>query len=144
MASQLGALEGKDVPNHGPAFVIKVAEDHVNALVLLAKEVFDGDLDVIEGNVGGAGGRRVGGLDGLGLDTLSTLDKEDAQALAGVDSSDEVVGEDTICDPFLGSVDNLHDKTKSVFGGELDDVIRLGWATRCYLHSTCHLASFQQ
>lgn len=54
--------------------MIKVAEDHVNALVLLAEEVFHGDLDVIKCNVGSTGGGRVGGLDGLGLDTLSTLD----------------------------------------------------------------------
>ena len=92
---------------HGPPLVVEVAQDHVDTLVLLAQQVLDGHLDVVKGDVGRAGRRGVRGLDGLGLDTLAALDEEHAQALAGVDADDEVVGEDAVGDPLLGAVDNV-------------------------------------
>lgn len=103
----LEGVVGRNVPDHGPPLVVEVAEDDVDALVLLAEEVLDGDLDVVKGDVGGAGGGRVRGLDGLRLDALGALDEEDAEALARVDAGDEVVGEDAVRDPLLGPVDDL-------------------------------------
>jgi len=55
--------------------VVEVAENDVDALVLLAEQVLDGDLDVVKGDVAGAGGGRVGRLDGLGLDALAAGDE---------------------------------------------------------------------
>lgn len=92
---------------HGPTLVVEVAEDDVDTLVLLAEQVLHGDLDVVKGDVGGSGGGGVGGLDGLCLDALAALDQHDAEGLAGADTDDEVVAEDTVGDPLLGSVDNL-------------------------------------
>lgn len=93
--------------NHGPALVVKVAEDNLDTLVLLAKHVLGRDLDIVEGHVSCASGGRVGGLDLLGLDTLTTLDKEDTQALVCARTGDKVITPDTVGDPLLGSVDDL-------------------------------------
>lgn len=105
---------------HHPALVVEVAEDDVDTLVLLAEEVLNGHLDVVKGDEGGAGGRRVRGLDGLGLDALAAGDEEDAEALAGVDGSDEVVAEDTVGDPLLGAVDNVVLAVGGLLGGGAD------------------------
>ena len=96
-----------NIPDHRPSLVVKVAQDDVNALVLLTEEVLDGDLDVVKGNVRRTGGGRVRRLDGLRLNALAALDQEDTEALARVDARDEVVAKDTVRDPFLGSVDDL-------------------------------------
>lgn len=93
--------------SHAPALVVEVAEDDVDALVLLAEEVLGGDLDVVEGDVGGAGGGGVRGLDGLRLDALAALDQEDAEALLGAHAGDEVVGVDAVRDPLLRTVDDV-------------------------------------
>jgi len=100
--SGLGSLT-----SHGPALVVEVAEDDVDTLVLLAEEILNGYLDVVVGNVGGSSGRGIGGLDGLGLDTLATLDEQHTEALVGLDAGNEIVGEDTVGDPLLGSVDDI-------------------------------------
>lgn len=97
----------KNVPDHRPSLVVKVAQDDVDALVLLAEEVLDGDLDVVKRDVGGTSGSRVRSLDGLRLNALAALDQEDAETLARVDARDEVVAEDAVRDPLLGSVDDL-------------------------------------
>lgn len=101
------ARGGNGAAGHGPALVVEVAKDDVDALVLLAEQVLHGDLDVIKGDVGGSCGGRVGGLDGLGLDALAALDEHHAEGLAGADTDDEVVAEDTVGDPLLGSIDDL-------------------------------------
>lgn len=101
------ALRGKGAAGHDPTLVVEVAEDDVDALVLLAEEVLDGHLDVVKGDVGGAGGGGVGRLDGLGLDAGAALNQQHAEGLAGADTDDEVVAEDTVGDPLLGAVDNL-------------------------------------
>lgn len=90
----------------------------MDALVLLAEEVLDGDLDVVEGDVGGAGGGRVRRLDGLRLDALAALDQEDAEALARVDARDEVVAEDAVRDPLLGAIDDLWEVCEQLSGEE--------------------------
>ena len=92
---------------HHPALVVEVGQDDIDALVLLAEQVLDGNLDVVKGDVGGAGRRRVRGLDRLGLDALAALDEEHRQTLLGLDAGDKVVGEDTVGDPLLGAVDDV-------------------------------------
>lgn len=87
--------------------MVKVAQNDVDTLVLLTEQVLNRDLDVVEGDVGGARGRRVRGLDGLRLNALAALYEENTEALAGVDAGDEVVAEDAVRDPLLGSVDDL-------------------------------------
>ncbi|KAI6748767.1 hypothetical protein HG531_007714 [Fusarium graminearum] len=104
-------LVGFDESDHlgksGGSLVVKVAEDNLDTLVLLAKHVLGRDLDIVEGHVSCASGGRVGGLDLLGLDTLTTLDKEDTQALVCARTGDKVITPDTVGDPLLGSVDDL-------------------------------------
>lgn len=87
--------------------MVEVAENDVDTLVLFAEEVLDRDLDVVEGDIGGTCGGRVRCLDGLGRNTLATLDQEHAQVVAGADTSDEIVAESSVGDPLLGTVDNL-------------------------------------
>lgn len=96
-----------ELTGHGPSLVVEVAEDNVDTLVLLAEEVLGGNLDVVEGDIGSAGSRRVRSLDRLGLDALAALDQQHAQALVGLDADDEVVAENTVGDPLLGAVDNV-------------------------------------
>lgn len=87
--------------------MVEVAENNVNTLVLFAEKVLGGDLDVVKGDVGGTSGGRVRSLDGLGRNTLATLDQEHTQVLASANTSDEVVAEGSVGDPLLGTVDNL-------------------------------------
>jgi hypothetical protein len=102
-----GAVDTGSAASHGPPLVVEVAENDLNAVVLLAEEVSNGDLDVVKGNVGGSGGGGVGGLDGLCLNALAAGDEQDTQGLACADAGDKVVGEAAVGDPLLGAVDNL-------------------------------------
>ena len=87
--------------------MVEIAQDDVDSFVLLAKQILHGDLDVVKSYVGSARGRGVRCLDGLRLDALTALNEEHTKALAGVDAGDEVVAEDAVGDPLLGSVDDL-------------------------------------
>ena len=87
--------------------MVEVAENDVDTLVLLAKKVLDGHLYVVKGNISSTGGGGVRGLDGLGLNTFSSLNKQNAQGIARSHTSDKVVAEHTVGDPFLCSVDDL-------------------------------------
>lgn len=97
----------KGLTSHGPSLVVEVAEDDVDALVLLAEQVLDGHLDVVKGDEAGAGGGRVGRLDGLGLDAVAAGDEEHAEGIGGADAGDEVVAPGAVCDPLFGAVDDL-------------------------------------
>lgn len=99
--------------NHGPSLVVEVAEDDVDALVLLAQEVLDGNLDIVKGDVAGSGGGRVGCLDGLGLDALAPLDENDTEALFCADTRHKVVAEGTVGDPLLGAIYDLEEASVS-------------------------------
>ena len=93
--------------NHVPSLVVEVAQNDLDTLVLLAQHVLGGDLDVVECDKGCTSCCRVRGLDLLGLNTLTTLDKEDTQALVGSGTCNEVIAPYTVGDPLLGAVDNL-------------------------------------
>ena len=86
---------------------VKVGQDDLKALVLLAQEIGHRNLDVVEGDVGGPGGGRVASLDGLRLDTLAPFDQQDAEPFVGADAGGKVIGKGAISDPFLGSIDNV-------------------------------------
>lgn len=92
---------------HHPALVVKVAEDNVDTLVLLAEQVLNWNLDIVKRDVGCAGSGRIGSLDRLGLDSFSARDKDHAQVLACADTSDKVIGEAAVCNPLLCAIDNL-------------------------------------
>lgn len=85
--------------------MVEVAQHNHQTLVLLAQHVRAWNLDVVKGDKGCAGGGRVRGLDGLGLDAFSALDEEDSEALGSLAGDGEVVREVTVGDPFLGAVD---------------------------------------
>lgn len=102
---------------HAPPLVVEIAEDHVDPLVLLAQQVLDRDLDVVEGDVGRAGGGGVRRLNGLGLDALAALDEQDAQALVRPHAGDEVVAVYAVGDPLLGAVDDVVLAVGSLGGG---------------------------
>lgn len=58
---------------------IEVGEDDNETSVLGTEHVFGGHLDVVEGNVGSSGCGRVGRLDLLRLDSLSSRYEECSQ-----------------------------------------------------------------
>ena len=68
------SLRDRTTAAHAPTFVVEVAEHDVDTGTFLSESVLDRDLNVLEGDVGGAGGGRVGCLDHFGFDTLTTLD----------------------------------------------------------------------
>lgn len=58
-------------------------QDHCSGAVgdnLLTENVLNGDLDLIEGDVCGTGGRRVASLDSFGFYTLAALNQQDSEA----------------------------------------------------------------
>ena len=71
-------IRGALLTSHVPPLVVKVAENHENALVFLAEEVLDRDLDVVVSDECSPCRGRVGRLDGLRLESLAALDKQDA------------------------------------------------------------------
>lgn len=89
-----------DGSDHHEALVVEVAHDDDEALVLLAQQVADGDLDVRKLHKSSSGGGGVGGLDLLGLDTLTAGDQEHGEALLGLATDDKVVSEHAVGDPL--------------------------------------------
>lgn len=87
--------------------MVEIAEDDVDALVLLAEQVLDGDLDVVEGDIRRPGSGGVRRLDGLCLDALAALDEQHAKPLLRPNTRDEVIAETTVRDPLLGAVDDV-------------------------------------
>mmetsp|Transcript_1656 Transcript_1656/g.3628 ORF Transcript_1656/g.3628 Transcript_1656/m.3628 type:complete len:374 (+) Transcript_1656:618-1739(+) len=88
--------------------MVEVGHHALEAVVLLTEEVDSGDLDVVVGHEGSAGGRRVGGLDLLGVEALRSLDQEEGHALAGAfGDGHEVVSKGSVCDPLLDAIDDV-------------------------------------
>jgi hypothetical protein len=98
---------------HHPTLMVEVGKDDDEAAVLRTKHVLDGDLHVVEGNVGSPSDGRVGGLDGGCLDAFSAGDEEHSETAFGLATDGEVVGESSVGDPLLGAVD---DEVFAVFG----------------------------
>lgn len=92
--------------------MVEVGHDDLEALVLLADQVLNGDLDVLEGDVGSSRGPDTlavhaasGDATGLAFNEQNT---ESIHAgLAGADGHGEVVGPDTVGDPLLLTVDDV-------------------------------------
>lgn len=87
--------------------MVEVRHDHLKALVFFAKQMVARHFHIVELYVGRAGGRRVGGLDKLRLNSLASFDDQHRHALLGLAGGDEVVAEHAIGDPFLGSIDDV-------------------------------------
>lgn len=85
--------------HHDPALMVKVAEDDEQALVLFSENVTSWHFHVVERDVGGASSRRVGCLDGLGLDARTPLNEEYSKTLLGLACDGEVIAEVSIGDP---------------------------------------------
>lgn len=64
--------------SHGPSLVVEVAEDDVDALVLLTQEILNRDFNVVKGDVSSTCRSRVCSLDGGGLDAFLSLDEKHA------------------------------------------------------------------
>lgn len=97
-----GHRRADDGADHHEPLVVEVAHDDDEALVLLAQQVLDGHLDVLELHKGRRGGGRVGRLDGRRLDAFASRDQEHGEALGCPAAGDEVVGEHAVRDPFPG------------------------------------------
>lgn len=74
-------LRASGCTNHHPTLVVEVAQDNEDPTTLGAERVLDRDADVIKGDEGRAGSRRVGRLDRRGGDTLLTGYENDCQTI---------------------------------------------------------------
>ena len=85
-------------------FVVEVAEDDLQAAILLTQEVVLGNENVLEGDVGSTCSRGVGCLDGLGLNAFLAFNQQNIQtSVVRSATNSEVVGEGTVGNPFLHS-----------------------------------------
>lgn len=102
--------EAQRLDDNTHALVVEVGHDDAETLVLLAEQVLNGDLDILEGDVGSTRGPDTLAVHAAGADTLTTLDEEERDAVhagaASADGSGEVVGPDTVGDPLLLTVDD--------------------------------------
>lgn len=81
--------------------MVEVAENHAKAIVLSAKDVLHGDLDVVESDIRGPGGGRIRRLDLRRLDAFTSRDQQHRKAAVCAAPNGEVVGESSICDPSV-------------------------------------------
>ena len=113
------AREAVALNDDSDALVVEVGHDNLEPGILLADKVLNGDLDVLEGDVGGAGTVHTLAIHLAGGDAFAALDEEDGDTAhtgtAGADSDGEVLGPDSIGDPLLLTVDNV----VLAVGGEL-------------------------
>mmetsp|Transcript_9080 Transcript_9080/g.29846 ORF Transcript_9080/g.29846 Transcript_9080/m.29846 type:complete len:420 (-) Transcript_9080:74-1333(-) len=95
-----------DASAHNPPLVVKVDDDALEALVLLADEIFDRDASLVKGDEGCPRGFAVARRHALGRDLVAALDEEEAHAAgagpAGADGGGEVVGAGAAGDPLFG------------------------------------------
>ena len=129
------SAEAEALDDDADAFVVEVSHDNGKAFVLLAKEIFNGDFDVFEGDVGRATGPDSLAVHAAGRDAFGAFDEEQRDAThtlsACTDGGGEVVAPDPVGDPLLFAVDDV---VLAVFGelgfaGEVCDVtagVRLG------------------
>ena len=105
------AGEAEALDDDADTLVVEVGHDDLEPLVLLAEEVFDGDLDVFEGDVGGSAGTDALAVHPPGADAFGALDEEGGDAVharpTGSDGGGEVVAPDAVGDPFLLAVDDV-------------------------------------
>ena len=105
------AGEAEALDDDADALVVEIGHDDFEALVLLAEEVLDGDLDVFEGDVGRSAGPDTLAVHPPGADAFGALDEEGGDAVharpACSDGGGEVVAPDAVGDPFLFAVDDV-------------------------------------
>lgn len=106
------AREADALDDDADALVVEVGHDHSESLVLLADQVLHGDLDILEGDIGGATAPDTLAVHATGADTGEiTLDEQKTEAVharfAGADGSGEVVGPAAVGDPLLLAIDNV-------------------------------------
>lgn len=104
--------EAAALDDDSDALVVEVGHNDLEATVLLANQILDGNLDILEGHIGGSTAENALAVHAAGANTASrALDQKDTETvhavLAGANSSGEVIGPDTICDPLLLTVDNV-------------------------------------
>ena len=105
------AGEAEALDDDADALVVEVGHDDLEALVLLAEEVFDGDFDILEGDVGRPAGTDTLAVHPPGADAFGALDEEGGDAVharaACADGGCEVVAPDAVGDPFLFAIDDV-------------------------------------
>jgi hypothetical protein len=105
--------EADALANDTHALVVEVGHDDLEALVDLAENVLDRDLDVLECDVGRSGGPDTLAVHAAGGDTWTALDEQNSDAvhsrssIARSDSGCEVICPDSVGDPLLLTVDNV-------------------------------------
>lgn len=93
------SLEPNSTTGHDPTFVIEVAQNNAQTVVFLAQDVLDGDLDVVEGDVRSARGRRIRCLYLGRLNAFASRNEKHRQTAVCAASDSEVVGERSVGDP---------------------------------------------
>lgn len=109
--------EAEALDDDTDTLVVEVSHDDLEALVLLANEVLDWDLDVFKGDVGCATGPDTLAIHSSGRNTtglaLNEEHRDTVHALVACSNgSGKVVAPNTVCDPLLLAI---HDVMLAVF-----------------------------
>lgn len=88
------------------AYVVEIAHDDNEALVLLAKQPVLGRFGIVELDVSSRCSGGVRGFDRLDFDLFRLWHKNDRESFLGLATDNEVVGEHAVRYPFLRSVDD--------------------------------------
>mmetsp|Transcript_783 Transcript_783/g.2637 ORF Transcript_783/g.2637 Transcript_783/m.2637 type:complete len:310 (-) Transcript_783:135-1064(-) len=113
------------------ALMVEVLHDVLEALVLLAEQVLLRHLDVVEGDVRGAGGPHTGALHLARREAgHAAFDEEEADATharaSGAAGDSEVFGEDAVRDPLLLAVQDVMVALQLGRGAEVGDIAARG------------------
>ena len=81
--------------------MVEVGEYDLQSLADFTQRVGDWHADFVESYICGAGGAGVARLDGLGLQTFTTRDKDGNVTFRSAASDGEEVGESTVGDPSV-------------------------------------------
>lgn len=79
-------------------------EDDENSSALRSKGVFNGHFHFVKSDISSTGGRRITGLDRLGLNTFTSRDQDDGETVVGLATCGEAAGEHQyLCEVEKGS-----------------------------------------
>lgn len=109
--------------HHHETFMIEVAHDHNEALVLFTKQVVDRHLDVVELDESCGGSGRVRRLDLLRLDAFATRNQKNGEALFCAAAGHEVIGEHAVGDPFPSPISLALSRPRANLLGAVDNEV---------------------
>lgn len=88
--------------------VIEILQNKLESLILLAKQVLDRNLRILESDVRRTSSRGISSFDRASLHTpVRSFDEKHTHSLFGLNGGREIVGETSICDPLFRSINDI-------------------------------------